>query len=91
MGGSREGAGRIPTDKHDLIYSGGSIHERGVGLILDKETSKSIKEYWGVLDRVLLVKLTGSPLDINIIQVYALTSASTEEELDNFLQRIRNS
>ena len=38
-----KGAGRIPTDKHDLIYSGGSIHERGVGLILDKETSKSIK------------------------------------------------
>ena len=79
-----KGAGRIPTDKHELIYSGGSIHERGVGLILDKETSKSIKGYWGVSDRVLLVKLKGSPLDINIIQVYAPTSASTEEELDNF-------
>ena len=44
-----KGAGRIPTDKHELIYSG-SIHERGVGLILDKETSKSIKGYWGVSD-----------------------------------------
>ena len=55
-----------------------------VGLILDKETSKSIKGFWGVSDRVLLVKLKGSPLDINTIQVYAPTSASTEEELDNF-------
>ena len=39
-----KGAGRIPTDKNELIYSGGRIHERGVGLILDKETSKSIKD-----------------------------------------------
>ena len=42
---------RIPTDKHESIYSGGSIHERGVGLNLDnKDTSKSIKGYWGVSD-----------------------------------------
>ena len=67
-----------------MIYPGGSIHERGVKLILDKETSKSIKGYWGVSDIVLLVELKGSPLDINIIQVYSPTPASTEEELDNF-------
>ena len=33
-----KGAARIPTDKNELIHSGGSIHERGVGLILDEET-----------------------------------------------------
>ena len=82
-------AGWIPTDKHELIHSGGSIHERGIGLILNKETSKLIKGYWGVSDRVLLVKLKGSrALDINIIQVYAPTSASTEEELDNFYKEV---
>ena len=53
-----KGAGRITTDKHELIYPGGSIHERGVKLILDKETSKSIKGYWGVSDIVLLVELS---------------------------------
>ena len=40
------------------------------------------------MDRVLLVKLKGSPLDINIIQVFAPTSASTEEELDKFYKEL---
>ena len=42
----------------------------------------------GSLGPNLLVKLKASPLDINIIQVYAPTSASTEEELDNFYKEL---
>ena len=34
-------------------------------------------------DRILLVKNHGQPFDLSIIQVYAPTSASTEEELED--------
>ena len=39
-------------------------------------------------DRVLLLKVAGKPLDLNIIQVYAPTSASSEEDAENFYEEI---
>ena len=33
------------------------------------EAAKSLKGYWAVSDRILLVKLQGAPLDINMIQI----------------------
>ena len=34
-----EGAGRIKSGKHNIIYSGGDKRERGVGIILNEATS----------------------------------------------------
>ena len=79
-------AGLVDSDQHKLIYSGGSNHEKGVGVILDKGAAKSLKGNWPVSDRVLLIKLEGKPLNINIIQVYAPTSASTDEDIDVFYE-----
>ena len=69
-----------------MIYSGGDTHERGVGILFDEKTAKSIKGWWGISDRVIVVKLEGRPFDIGIIQVYAPTSACTDEERDNFYE-----
>ena len=79
-----EGAGTIKSGKHNIIYSGGDRAERGVGIILNEETSTPIKGYWTISDRVPLVKLSEKPFDITIIQVYAPTSESTEEDIDLF-------
>ena len=83
-----KGAGETTTGKSKFYYSGGEDHERGVGIILDEEASKSVKGYWAVSDRVLLLKVAGKPLDLNIIQVYAPTSASSEEDAENFYEEI---
>ena len=83
-----KGAGETTTGKSKFYYSGGEEHERGVGIILDEEASKSLKGYWAVSDRVLLLKVAGKPLDLNIIQVYASTSASSEEDAENFYEEI---
>ena len=80
-----KGAGETTTGKSKFYYSGGEEHERGVGIILDEEASKSVKGYWAVSDRVLLLRVAGKPLDLNIIQVYAPTSASSEEDAEKFL------
>ena len=37
-----KGAGNITTDKHTFVYSGGEVHERGVGMLMDQATAKSM-------------------------------------------------
>ena len=82
------GAGSFTTDNFITIYSGGDQHEKGVGILLDKETSKSIKSFWGVSDRVVLVKLNGKPFNISIIQVYAPTADYDEDAITNFYEEL---
>ena len=81
-------SGSMQIDDYKIIYSGGDKHEKGVGIILDKERSKSLMGYWAISDRVLLVKLKGHPFNISIIQAYAPTSASTEEDIEAFYETL---
>ena len=78
------GAGKIFSGRYTVIYSGGQKHENGAGFILDEEHARSLKGFWKLSDRVYMVKLDAKSLDINIIEVYAPTSASNDEELDKF-------
>ena len=80
------GKGLIQTGNKTMIYSGGSTHEKGVGILFDQNIAKSIKGWWGVSDRVILVKLEGKPFDIGIIQIYAPTSAHDDEEVEKFYE-----
>jgi len=80
------GAGSFRTDNFTLFYSGGDQHERGVGILLDKETSKSVKGFWATSDRVLLIKLNGKPFNISIIQAYAPTADCNEDAISDFYE-----
>ena len=71
------------SDGYKVMYSGGEHHYRGVGVILDPETSKVIKGFWTVSDKVIVVKLQGKPLDIGLI-IYAPTADKDEEEVEVF-------
>ncbi|GFO12462.1 craniofacial development protein 2-like protein [Plakobranchus ocellatus] len=77
-------AGKITSGGHEIIYSGGTESEKGVGIIVDQMVSKAIKVYWALSDRVLLVKIARKPEDLNIIQVHAPTANSNDEDLDKF-------
>ena len=52
--------------------------------MLDQDMAKMVKGYWTLSDRVLLLKIAGKPLDINIIQIYAPTSTSSNEDIEKF-------
>lgn len=78
------GSGRITTDGNTLIYSGAEEHERGVAILLDKQTSRSLENFWGVSDRIIVAKIKAQPFNVNIIQVYAPTTDHAEEEIDKF-------
>ena len=65
-----------------MIYSGGCKHERGVGIILDENTSRFLFGYWCASDRVMIIKLNAKPFNMVIMHVYAPTADSEESELE---------
>ena len=81
-------SGSVKTEDYTMYYSGGDDHEHGVGILLNKTVANSVTGFWPVSDRIALVKLKAKPFNINIIQIYAPTSASTEEELEEFYEEL---
>ena len=76
--------GSFSKKEHFICWSGGAKHEKGVGKILHKSITQSYKGHCPISDRVLLFKLQGKKMTLNIIQVYAQTADSTEEQLIEF-------
>ena len=71
-----------------FYYYGGERLERGVGIMVTKAVAGYVLGYWAVSDRVIMIKVKGHPFNVNIIQVYAPTQDSTEEEVDEFYDQI---
>ena len=82
------GAGKVDGDGLSFYYSGGEKLERGVGIMVSKPVAGCVMGYWAVSDRVIVVKIKGHPFNVNIIQVYAPTQESTEEEVDEFYDQV---
>ncbi|GFO27170.1 craniofacial development protein 2-like [Plakobranchus ocellatus] len=71
-----------------LIYSGGHTHERGVGILFNVATAKSLGSWCPTSDRVVVAKLVANPLNLRIIQVYAPTSDSEDVQVEKFNEEI---
>ncbi|GFS16224.1 craniofacial development protein 2-like [Elysia marginata] len=82
------GAGVFQSGDHTMVYSGGNEHERGVRILLDAEHSKSLQGYWPVNERMLVVKLSGTPFDIHVIQIYAPTSEHSDDDIEQFYEEL---
>ncbi|XP_069972235.1 craniofacial development protein 2-like [Penaeus vannamei] len=82
-------SGIFRSDDLTMMYSGKSdVHEAGVGILLQKEVAKSLMGFYAVSERVIMIKLKGKPFNYAIIQVYAPTSSSTEEEIDRIYSEV---
>lgn len=79
-----KGTGRCGSDGVEFIYSGGEEHQRGVGVMMTARMAKCMKGYMALSDRVILVKIAGKPIDLNIIQVYAPTGDHPDDEVEEF-------
>ena len=60
-----------------------------MAVFLFKATVKSLIGYKPVNDRSITVRLMGQAKNITLIQVYAPTSASTEEEPEEFYETLQ--
>ncbi|GFO17654.1 craniofacial development protein 2-like protein [Plakobranchus ocellatus] len=83
-----KGAGSMKVSSKTLIYSGGHTHERGVGILFDVTTAKSLGSWCVISDRVVVAKLIAKPLNLGIIQVYGPTSDSEDVEVKKFYEEI---
>jgi hypothetical protein len=84
--------GRFKTENGNTVVFCGKRSgrkERGVGFIVEKDTAKSIMGYNPVSERVITLRIKADPINITLIQVYAPTSNSSEEEIDDFCESIQ--
>ncbi|KAG1682425.1 Craniofacial development protein 2 [Nymphon striatum] len=84
------GCGTIQKKNHTMMYAGGDVHARGVCIIIKKKLLRSVKGFWTVSDRVILMKIAAKPFDLCIIQVYAPTSECEMEEIESFYEQVEN-
>ncbi|GFN86226.1 craniofacial development protein 2-like protein [Plakobranchus ocellatus] len=82
------GAETMKLGSKTVIYSEGHSHERGVGILFDVTTAKSLGSWCPISDRVVVAKLAAKTLKLGIIQVYAPTSDSEDVEVAKFYEEI---
>ena len=82
------GNGDFVSDNFVMMYSGGDKQKRGVGFLMTKDIRKSIVGCGTISDRAIMIKIKCKPTDINMIQVYAPTSDSSEEDHEEFYETL---
>ena len=78
------------SDEMRIILSGGDKCQRGVGIILDEEVARRVTEVHQVSDRLIMVKVSATPVDMAIIQVYMPTTAYEDEDIEQIYEQIEN-
>ncbi|XP_050343811.1 craniofacial development protein 2-like [Nymphalis io] len=63
----------------------------GVAIAISKQWTKAVLGYNPVSDRIITMELGASPTPLNIIQVYAPTSAAKDEDVESFYNDIESS
>ncbi|GFR73943.1 craniofacial development protein 2 [Elysia marginata] len=76
--------GLIRGDNYTMMYSGGTAHEHGVGILIKNDIAKSLMGYWPANVRIIMCKFEAKPFNIVIMQVYAPTSDYSDEEIEAF-------
>ena len=61
-----------------------------VGIIFDEEVARRVTEVHQVSDRLIMVKVSATPVDMAIIQVYMPTTANEDENIEQIYKQIEN-
>ena len=78
-------SGKRTTDEHVMVYSGHQKEQKnGVVVLVTKQVAKSIIVLQELSDRVLILKIASKPFHLVIIQIYAPTSTSSDEDIEQF-------
>ena len=66
------------------------VRRNGVAIICDKDTSRCVMAYKPISDRIISIILDGHPVRTTIIQIYAPTSAASEDDIEDFYGRLQD-
>ncbi|GFO03930.1 craniofacial development protein 2-like protein [Plakobranchus ocellatus] len=88
-----KGAGSMKLGSKTLIYSEGHTHRKGVAILFDVTTAKSLGSWCPISDRVVVAKLVAKPFKSrnysNQVGLYAPTSYSEDVEEKKFYEEIK--
>ena len=86
----------LPEDvgggEYRMYSSGGDEKRRGVGMIVTEEVAKSVMICEPISDRIMVMRLKVTPVNVLVVQVYAPCDVEgsiekNEEEKDRFYER----
>lgn len=85
-------SGKCNIEDHTVYYSGedSNLHANGVAFIVSKQVEKCVESVCCASDRVIMLQLNSKSININLIQVYAPTSLSDEDEIEKFYDTIKS-
>lgn len=87
----KTGEAIIEKKNGDLFsYIGETKGQKGVGFIIHKKFKNTIEDIVGISERICVLTLKLGRRKISIIQAYAPTTNSTEEELEDFYNLLDN-
>ena len=76
------GMGEFNSDDHYIYYCGQeSLRRNGIAIMVNRRVQNAVLGCNLKNDRMISVRFQGKPLNIMIIQVYALTSNAKEAEV----------
>ena len=78
------------SDEYKVFFCGQDhVRRNGVAIICDKDTSRCVMGYKPISDRIISIRLDGHPVRTTIIQIYAPTSAASEDDIEYFYGRLQ--
>ena len=85
------GAGRIKMGNgYTMIYAGEeSEHQRGVAIMMSQNTQKCLMEWTAISSRIITARFYSRFKNTTIIQVYAPTNETTDDEKDEFYEQLQ--
>ena len=78
-------SGSHAVGTHSLIFSGGTLKQRGVAVMLSPTATRSMVSYRAISDRLLLVRLQHRHGFLTVISAYAPTEPSSVVDKDAFM------
>ena len=83
--------GEFNSDDHYIYYRGQeSLRRNGVAIIVNKRVRNAVLRCHLKNDRMISVCFQGKPLNITVIQAYALTSNAKEAEVKWFYEDLQD-
>eukprot|EP00794_Sanderia_malayensis_P004079 gene4079-biopygen2550 len=85
-------SGEMVTEQgHKIWFSGKEKrHEEGVGFLVHKDTVRAVMECEPISSHMIRIRLSANPRNLTIIQIYAPTSTTKDEDVDAFYDELRS-
>jgi Endonuclease/Exonuclease/phosphatase family len=85
-----KGGGHFQSGEFKIIFSGNETSKKnGVALICDKNSAKALIGYDLISDRIITARFNSVPVRTSVIQAYAPTATTAEDEVEEFYEKLQ--